>query len=600
MAQSLTNTKDIEFLLHDVFNISELSKIEKFAEFNKKTVDMIVSEARALAVKEILPTNIDGDKGCTFEKGKVSTPESFKRAYKLYCEGEWLATSDPVEYGGQDMPMMLTAATQELFTGANMAFLMYPGLTHGAARMILEVGTEEQKNIYVKRMFAGLWTGTMLLTEPNAGTDVGALTATAVKNPDNTYSITGNKIFISGGEHDLAENIIHMVLARIEGAPSGTAGVSLFIVPKIKVNTDGSLGESNNVVCTGIEEKMGLHGNCTCSLSLDNSTGVLLGEENKGLQAMFLMMNEARFGCGVQAFAQAATSYANAVSYAKERIQSPDLLSFGKKDAPSQKIINHPDVRRQLLFMKSHVEGLRTLIYYLADCFQKVELDSVSDEEKETCKGLLEFLTPIVKAYTSDKAFEICTQGVQVFGGYGFISEYPQEQLLRDCKITSIYEGTNGIQGMDLLGRKLGMNKGKPFMDLLGEMGKTINLARSVKELETMADAVDAAKDKLGETALHLGGVAMSDKILDAFGSATPFLDAVGDVVLAWLHLMRANAASTVLGNGVKEKDRPFYQGRITTAEYFVESQLPVALGKMESVKKTTASIMAMPAEAYV
>ncbi len=600
MAQSITSTRDIEFLLHDVFNISDLSKNGKFAEFNKKTVDMIVAEARNLAVKEILPTNIDGDNGCTFDKGQVTTPESFKRAYKLYCEGEWLATADPVEYGGQDMPLMLTAATQELFTGANMAFLMYPGLTHGAGKMILELGTEEQKETYVKKMFAGLWTGTMLLTEPAAGTDVGALTATAAKNPDGTYSITGNKIFISGGEHDLGENIIHMVLARIEGAPSGTAGISLFIVPKIKVNPDGSLGETNNVVCTGIEEKMGLHGNSTCSLSLDNSVGTLLGEKNKGLKGMFLMMNEARFGCGVQAFGQAATSYANAVSYANERIQSPDLLAFGQSGAPSQKIINHPDVRRQLLFMKSHVEGLRTLIYYVAGCFQKAELDSVSDEEKERCKGLLEFLIPIVKAYTSDKAFEICTQGVQVFGGYGYISEYPQEQLLRDCKITSIYEGTNGIQAMDLLGRKLGMKKGKPFMDLLGEMAKTINVARSVKELEAMADAVDAAKDRLGETALHLGGVAMSDKILDAFGSATPFLDAAGDVVLAWLHLMRANAASTVLGNGVKEKDRPFYQGQISTAEYFVESHLPVALGKMEAVKKTTASIMAMPGEAFV
>ncbi|MCP4120092.1 MAG: acyl-CoA dehydrogenase [Desulfobacteraceae bacterium] len=599
MAQTITSTKDIEFLLHDVFHISDLSKTEKYAEFNKKTVDMIVAEARNLAVKEILPTNMDGDKGCTFEKGKVITPESFKRAYQLYCEGDWLATADPVEYGGQEMPLMLTAATQELFTGANMAFLMYPGLTHGAAKMILELGTEEEKETYVKKMFAGLWSGTMLLTEPDAGTDVGALTTTAVKNPDGTYSITGNKIFISGGEHDLSENIIHTVLARIEGAPAGTPGISLFIVPKIKINPDDSLGESNNVACTGIEEKMGLHGNSTCSLSLDNSIGTLLGEENKGLKGMFLMMNEARFGCGVQAFGQAATSYANAVAYANERIQSPDLLAFGQSDAPSQKIINHPDVRRQLLFMKSHVEGLRTLIYYVAGCFQKADLNTASAEEKETCKGLLEFLIPIVKSYTSDKAFEICTQGVQVFGGYGFISEYPQEQLLRDCKVTSIYEGTNGIQAMDLLGRKLGMKKGKPFMDLLVEMGKTATAARSVKELEAMADAVDAAKDKLGETALHLGGVAMSDKILDAFGSATPFLEVTGDVVMAWLHLMRADAASKVLANGVKEKDRAFYQGQISTAEYFVDSHLPVALGKMEAVKKTTGSIMATPVEAF-
>lgn len=600
MAQALTNRRDIDFLLHDVFNISRLAESEKFSEFNKKTIDMIVSEARNLAVKEILPINIEADEGCKFENGKVSTPDSFKRAYNLYCEGDWLATADDPEYGGQGMPIMLTAATQEFFTGASMAFLMYPGLTHGAAKMILELGDQAQKDFYVRKMFSGEWSGTMLLTEPEAGTDVGALTTTAIKNDDGTYSITGNKIFISGGEHDLTDNIVHAVLARIEGAPAGTAGISLFIVPKFKINPDGTLGESNNVTCTGIEEKMGLHGNCTCALALNGSVGTLLGEENKGLKGMFLMMNEARFGCGVQAFGQAATSYANAVNYAKERIQSPDLLSFGQAGAESLKIVNHPDVRRQLLFMKSHVEGLRALIYYVADCFQKSEDDGLSEEEKEKSKGLIEFLIPIVKSYTSDKAFEVCSQGIQVFGGYGFIREYPQEQLLRDCKITSIYEGTNGIQAMDLLGRKLGMKKGKPFMDLLGEMSKTVADAKQIKDLETLAADVEKAVGKIGETALHFGGIAMSDKVMDAFGSASIFLDVVGDVLMAWLHLMRASAASKVLSNGVKKKDIPFYEGQVTTAEYFIQAHLPTAMGKMNSAKNATPAIMKMNPDAFM
>lgn len=600
MAQAITNRRDIDFLLHDVFEVSTLSKTEKYQSFNKKTIDMILSEARNLAVKEILPTSKESDHGCRFEGGKVITPESFKKLFKLYCEGSWVATADSPEYGGQGMPLMLTAATQEMFTGANMAFLMYPGLTHGAARMILELGTEEQKDLFVRKMFAGEWTGTMLLTEPEAGTDVGALAATAVRNPDGTFSITGNKIFISGGEHDLAENIIHMVLARIEGAPSGTAGISLFIVPKYKVNGDGSLGEFNNISCTGIEEKLGIHGNSTCSMSLNESVGTLLGEENKGLKGMFLMMNEARFGCGVQALGQAATSYANAVNYAKERVQSPDLLSFGQPGAKGVKIIQHPDVRRQLLFMKSYVEGMRSMIYYVADCFQKTELEDLSQDEKDKAHGLIEFMIPIVKAYISDRAFDVCSQGIQVFGGYGFIKEYPQEQLLRDCKPTAIYEGVNGIQAMDLLGRKLGMKKGKPFMDLLGEMHKAIADAREIEGLGKMADDVEKAVNKIAETAMHIGGVALSENILDAFGSATPFLEVTGDVIMAWMHLLRATAASKAINKGAKAKDAAFYEGQVATALYFMEAHLPTAIGKMNSVKKATVAVMRMPEDAFL
>ncbi|MDY6831778.1 MAG: acyl-CoA dehydrogenase [Thermodesulfobacteriota bacterium] len=604
MAQgTLSGRRDVDFVLHEMLNVEELSKHELFADFNRKTIDMVVSEARNFALKEILPANEEGDKGCVFENGQVKTPESFKRIFDLYREGEWIGASEDPEFGGQGMPNVLNLAAAEFFSGASMAFMMYPGLTHGAAKMIESLGTEEQKKTYVKNMYTGKWAGTMLLTEPNAGTDVGALTTTAKKNDDGTYSITGNKIFISAGEHDMTENIIHPVLARIEGAPAGTRGISLFIVPKYRVNPDGSLGEFNDVVCTGIEEKMGIHGNATCSLTLGgkgNCIGTLLGQENKGMKAMFLMMNEARFGVGVQGFSLAATSYANAVAYAKERIQGRELLKFMDADAPSVNIIKHPDVRRQLLVMKSYVEGMRALLYYVARCFDMERVLEESDE-KEKYKALIEFLIPVVKAYCTDKGFEVCVLGMQVYGGYGYIAEYPQEQLVRDCKITSIYEGTNGVQAMDLLARKLGMKGGKPLMDLMGEMGNTVAQAKAVDGLKELAESVEKASAKLGELAMAIGQTAMSEKVLDAFGSATPFLEVTGDVVMAWLHLWRATVAAKALASGnAKKKDEAFYQGQVKTAQFFIQTLLPTAMGKMDGVKTFTSSVMEIPEDGFM
>ncbi|MDY6904268.1 MAG: acyl-CoA dehydrogenase [Thermodesulfobacteriota bacterium] len=603
MAGTITNRRDIDFVLHEMLNVEELSKNEKYADFNRKTIDMVISEARNLAVKEMLPTNEEGDKGCVFENGQVTTPECYKRLFELYCEGEWIGASEDPEFGGQGMPSVVNVAAAEFFSGANMAFMMFSGLTHGAAKMIETLGTEEQKKTYVENMYQGKWTGTMLLTEPEAGTDVGALTTTAKKNDDGTYSITGNKIFISGGEHDLAENIIHPVLARIEGAPAGTRGISLFVVPKYRVNEDGSLGEFNDVVCTGIEEKMGIHGNPTCSLTLGgkgNCIGTLLGEENKGMKAMFLMMNEARFSVGVQGLSLASTSYANAVNYAKERIQGRDLLEFMNADAPAVNIIKHPDVRRQLLWMKSYVEGLRAFIYFVAKCFDIVE--TTDDEEvKEKYHGLIELLIPVVKAYGTDKGFEVCVYGVQVYGGYGFIKEYPQEQLIRDCKITSLYEGTNGVQAMDLLGRKLGMKGSKPFMDFLGEVNGVVATAKNKENLKSMAESVEKAVNRLGEVAMALGKTAMSDRVRDAFGSATPFQEAVGDVCMAWMHLWRATVAQEALEGGkAKKKDEAFYKGQVYTAEFFINSLLPVTMGKMDGVAALTSSVMEIPEEAFI
>ena len=587
MAQYIADRRDIDFVLHEQLQVGDLNETELFADFNKKTVDLIVSEARNLAIKEILPTCELGDReGCRFDNGNVLVPESFHKAFELLKEGEWIAMTDDPEWGGQGMPTAIALAASDYLMGANGAFMMYAGLTHGAGRLIESFGTQQQKKLFLHKMYTGEWAGTMVLTEPEAGSDVGALATTAVKNNDGTYSITGNKIFISGGEHDLAQNIIHPVLARIEGAPEGTKGISLFIVPKIWVNDDGSFGEFNDVVCTGIEEKMGIHANATCSLVFGgkgNCRGILLGEENKGMRAMFQMMNEARLLVGLQGLAYASSAYMYAANYAKERVQGKNLLQIMDKDAPSVPIIQHPDVRRQLMMMKVYVEGIRSLLYYIGMCEDRIK---ISEDEKEisTYQGIIDVLIPIAKGYVTDRAFEVCSHGVQVYGGYGYIKDYPMEQILRDCRITMIYEGTNGIQAMDLLGRKLGLNKGKPVMDLLGKIQKTIAMAKGARGLEDFAERLEAMINKLGEVALHMGTTAMSPKLLSAFAFAHPFMEVCGDVVMAWMLLWRAAIAARKLEDNPKKKDAAFYEGQIKSAEFFIYSILPITFGKMKAI----------------
>ena len=602
MAQQIADRRDVDFVLHELLHVEELSDHEIFAEFNKKTVDLIVAEARNLAIKEILPTQIDSDReGAHFDAGKVTVPESFHKAWELFKEGEWLAMIEDPKWGGQGMPRAVALAASDYMNGANFAFMMYAGLTHGAGKLVETFGTEQQKELFLKKMYTGEWTGTMLLTEPEAGSDLGALTTSAVKNEDGTYMITGNKIFISSGEHDLAENIIHPVLARIDGAPEGTAGISLFIVPKIWVNDDGSLGEPNDAVCTGVEEKMGIHGNATCSMSLGSKgkcRGMLLGEENKGMRNMFLMMNEARLLVGIQAFACASAAYMYAVNYARQRVQGRHLLNMMDKSAPSVPIIQHPDVRRMLLTMKVYVEGMRSLLYYVGMCDDRIDV-AESEEEKDKYKGLIDLLIPLAKGYVSDKAFDVCNLGVQVYGGYGYIKEYPMEQLLRDCRITPIYEGTNGIQAMDLLGRKLGLNKGKPIMDLMGEIQNTIAVARTHAKVEAYAGKVETALNKLGEVALHLGKMAMSPELMTAFGHAYPFMEVSGDVVMSWFLLWRATIAAEKLENGAKKKDAAFYEGQLKSAEFFVHCVLPVTLGKMEAILATNSAVVDIAEDSF-
>ncbi len=602
MAQVLADRRDVDFVLHEQLDIARVSKHEAFAEFNRKTIDLIVTEARNLAIKEILPTREIGDReGTRFENGQVAVPKEFHKAYELFIEGEWLAMTEDPEWGGQGMPRTVALSAGDYFNAANYAFMMYPGLTHGAGKLVEAFGTEKLKKTFLKNMYTGKWTGTMLLTEPEAGSDVGALTTAATKNEDGTYSITGSKIFISSGEHDLSENIIHPVLARIEGAPDGTKGISLFLVPKIWVNDDGSLGEANDVVCTGTEEKMGIHGNSTCSLTLGgkgNCRGMLLGEENKGMRAMFLMMNEARLLVGLQSLSCASASYLNALNYARERIQGKNLLSFMEQNAPSVPIIQHPDVRRQLLTMKAYVEGMRSLLYYVAYCDDMIDI-SDDDAEKAKYKGLVDILIPLAKGYVSDHAYDVCNIGMQVYGGYGYIREYPQEQLVRDCRITMIYEGTNGIQAMDLLGRKLGMNEGKPIMDLLGEVQSVIAMAQAIPSLTDLAARLTETVNKLGEVAMHMGKTAMSEKALDAFAFAYPFMEVMGDVAMAWMLLWRASIAAKRLEKGAKKKDQAFYEGQTRSAEFFIHSILPVSMGKMNAILNCNDAITQISEDAF-
>ncbi|MGB5987704.1 MAG: acyl-CoA dehydrogenase [Desulfobacterales bacterium] len=587
MAQVIADRRDVDFVLHEQLEVEKFSEHPDYTDFNRRTMDLIVKEARNLAVKEILPTQSEGDQeGCHLDQGKVTVPHCFHRPWDLLKEGEWVAMTEDLEWGGQGMPNCLGLAALEYLVGANFSFMMYAGLTHGAGKLVETFGTPEQKKLFLKKMYTGEWAGTMLLTESQAGSDVGALTTTAIPNDDGTYAISGSKIFISGGEHDLSDNIIHPVLARVEGAPAGTDGISLFIVPKYWVNDDGSLGEFNDVVCTGIEEKMGIHGNSTCSLTLGGKgacRGLLLGELNKGMRAMFLMMNEARLLVGLQGFSCASSSYMNAVNYARERIQGRNLLQMRDKTAPAVPIIQHPDVRRQLMTMKCYVEGMRSLLYYTAYC-QDRHNTADDPEAQATYQGLVDLLIPVAKGYVTDRSFEVCSMGVQVYGGYGFIKEYPQEQLLRDCRITMIYEGTNGIQAMDLLGRKLGMNQGKPVMDLVGRMQKTVASAKGIETLKPLADETEKAINKLAEVGMHMGATAMSPKVLNAFAFAGLFMDVVGDVGVAWMLLWRAVVAAEKMTGKAKKKDLVFYEGQIKSAEFFIQTLLPVTQGKMAAI----------------
>lgn len=585
MAQQLVDKRDMEFVLWEQFDNESLLQSQKYETYNRKTCELMLSEARKIAVKELLPTMSDAEiDSVDFKDGEVKVPECFHHIFNLLKEGDWGCLAEPVEFGGQGAPHFITSAVGEYFFGANAAITFYLNTGVSAARMIMKFGTAEQKETYAKKMVSTEWGGTMLLTEPQAGSDVGALETTAVRNEDGTYSLTGSKIFITVGEHDLCDNIIHPVLARIEGAPAGTKGISIFIVPKYLVNDDGSLGERNDIWCTGVEHKHGLSLTATCSMSMGTKgkcTGYLLGEENQGMKIMFGMMNDARMHTGHQAEAYASAAYLLALNYARERIQGRELGQ--PHDAPSVAIINHPDVRRNLLWMKSFVDGMRSFYYYMDFQADRAHLAG-TEEERELAAGIYDLLTPVIKSYLANRGYEVCVQAMQVYAGAGYTKDYLVEQYVRDCKIVSIYEGTCGIQAMDLLGRKLGMKGGQVFMTLIAEIQKTTAAAEKQEGLSKMADQVDRMVNKLIEVSTQLGTNAMGPKYKSAFAHSLPYLDIMGDTIMAWMLLWRSLTATHQLAGKYKKKDIGFYEGQIKTAEFFIHTIVPTSMGKMDSI----------------
>jgi hypothetical protein len=553
-------------------------------------------------MQEVLPTYAAGDRqGVVFENGKVKVPACFYRPYRHYVEGEWIAMEEDPRVGGQGLPHVIAQAAREYIVGANFAFAAFGILTHGTGKMIEIFGTEQQKKLFLPNIYSGRWAGSMLLTEAEAGSDVGALTTTARRNADGTYHLCGHKIFITCGDHDVTENIIHPVLARVEGAPAGTKGISIFLVPKRWVLEDGTLGETNDIHCTGIEEKMGIHGSPTCSMALGSRgacRGLLLGAENQGMAIMFHMMNEARLGVGQQGYLQGSSAYLHAAEYAKVRVQGREIAENGNaRRAPSVPIIRHPDIRRQLMRMKSLVDGMRSFTLYVAFLFD-LAATAKDTTGKKKYRGLIDFLTPVVKAYCSDRGMEICDMAMNVFGGYGYIRDYPVEQLMRDCKIATIYEGTNGIQAMDLLGRKLRLKKGEVFMLFLQEIRQTVQQAETLPELQPLCERLEHALNRYGETAVFLGKKAMSPDIKAAFVQAQPFLDVTGDIVMAWMLLWRAAIAQPCLAKLLADVDDPadriaghketaFYDGQVKAATYYITSQLPVTMGKINAIMES-------------
>ncbi len=602
MASQWVDERDIRFILHEVFNIGDvLLGKAPFEDHDTDMVNMVLDAAFKFAENEIAPTYPDEVHRKTveavFKDGKVYAPESYHRLWKLYAEGGWFGTADSAEVGGQGLPEVVAAACNNMFLACNQAFTMYPALTHGAAKLVEKFCSEELKAIYLNKMFDGTWGGTMCLTEPGAGSDVGALKSTAKRNPDGTYSITGTKCFISSGDHDLAKNIIHPVLARIEGDPPGTKGISIFLVPKIRVNADGSLGASNDVTTGNIESKMGIHGNSTCTLNFGENgkcIGYLMGQEREGMKVMFHMMNEERQGVGNMGVALASSAYRHALSYAKERIQGSNVMQ--KDPTVTVPIIQHPDVRRMLLKQKSIVEGIRMLCLY---CYYSMDLRkaATNDVETEKWQGIIEVLTPIVKSYCTDMGMVVNDLAVQTYGGYGYCREYPVEQLMRDQKINAIYEGTNAIQALDLLGRKLGMKKGLYFMNLIAEAKAGLAKAKSMEIFREETAIVDGALDAVVKTAMDFAGLMKTNPFVPLI-AASDFLNCFGDALLGWYHIWMATVAAQKLPDA-KGQEKSFYEGKIESATFFIKRTTALVPAKCDILKKDDISAMRISEEAF-
>ena len=592
--------RDLQFVLFEQLKIQNLQKHEKFADYGEDDYRMILSEAVKFAKTKVAPLAEEGDKeGCTFDNGNVKVPAAFNGLFREFSENGWNSVSGNPVYGGMGLPGAMKIGVGELFTGANCAFSLYSLLISGAAHVINGFGSDEMKEKYLPRLYSGEYGATMVLTEPNAGSDLGNTKATAVK-VDDYYKIRGSKIFITGGEHNLAGNIIHLVLARVKGAPEGTKGLSLFLVPKFIDGENGAEMLRNDLVCTGIEHKMGINGSATCSMSFgdnDECKGWVIGNEGEGLKIMFNMMNEARLDCGVQGESQGYAAYLNALAYTHDRYQGTDIT--GGKNAPRTTIINHPDVRDMLARMKSIVEAMRSMLI-TTGYYQDMKVVG-NEEERQRYKGYEELVTPIMKGWCSDRGFEVCSLAVQSFGGYGYTAEYPVERLMRDTRIASIYEGTNGIQAMDLLGRKFFLKKGAVFNEFCGEMNNMIAVAQDYELLSSSVKAAKEGVDLLKRTVGILGKRLSEAKVKESFLFATSMLKLFGHV-LASAHLLnQAGLAASKLkeaGIDISEfneatadaantsEELRFMWGKLVNAQYFCSSVLP----EIEALAKVVAT----------
>ncbi len=622
MAKVILDERDQRFVLYEMLEVHRLCEHPRYADFSRDLFDMILTQAEKFATEEIYPTLAEADReGCRLEDGQVKVPQCFHRLYRLFCEGGWSSMTQDESIGGQGLPRIIRTAANDWFLH-NFSFVAYPGLTAGAARLIETYGSPEQKDRYLEKMVKGQWAGTMCLTEPGAGTDVGSLSTRAIRQADGTFRIQGTKIFITSGDHDLTENIIHPVLARIEGDPPGTKGISIFLVPKYLVNGDGTLGKRNDFEIAKIEEKMGIHGSSTCLINFGDQgscSAELLGEERTGMTIMFQMMNEARIGVGMQGLTSASIAYLHALQYARQRLQGASLLSFTDPTAPRVPIIEHPDIRRMLLWMKSHVESMRALMYFTTWCGDRVLLASLdgNDADYERYRGFFELLTPIGKAYCSDVGFRVCETAMQVYGGYGYCSEYPIEQFLRDEKIACIYEGANGIQALDLVGRKLGMHKGAYFMNLLNEMQTKLPAVRQHADLTDLADDVQAAVTALADTAAFFARCGKAGQFFIPVSNAYPFLMLMGKVISAWFLLWQAGIARRELEALGREagvdpgnlqqmedlvrdnRDAAFYKGKLSGARYFIKHVLPETEGIIKAIRSEDLSPVEIPPECF-
>ena len=584
--------KDMQFILHEMLDVST-SGIPGYDELEADFTSAVLEEAGKIASEVMHPLNAVGDQeGCTLENGVVRTPTGFKAAFDQVREGGWTALDCDPEYGGQGMPYVLNTAVGEMFSSANMAFNMYAGLTHGAYSAIHAHGTDEQKAKYLPKMVSCEWTGTMNLTEPHCGTDLGLMRTKAEPQADGSYKISGQKIFISAGENDLSDNIIHLVLAKIPGGPDGIKGVSLFIVPKFIVNEDGTPGTRNGVSVGNIEKKMGIHGNATCVMNYDEATGWLLGEEHKGMRAMFTMMNEARMGVGLQGYAQAEIAYQNAVTYAHDRLQGRDVTGVKNPDGPADPLIVHPDIRRTLMDQRSFAEGARAFTMWGASM-----IDRAHRAEDKDADGLISLLTPVVKGFLTDQGFNMCVAAQQVYGGHGYIEEHGMSQFTRDARITQIYEGANGVQALDLVGRKLAQDGGKHVMAFF-DMVKSFIKENSDNEAlnKDFLEPLKAASKDLQASAMYFMQNGMKNPN-HALAGSTDFMHLFGHVCLGLIWSQMGKAAMDALENGAA--DAEFYENKIKTGRYYMARQLPATKMHLARIESGADPVMDLAAEAF-